>query len=322
MKTSCISHPQNEPMIIIRQWQVEYCRGNRCAAALLSFFEYWHSVRLTVSDKARQANVIAEKHGEDGQQDTSLFQFHNEAQLGAGVLGLYGKSAIAEAIKELIQLGAISVHKNPNPRYCFDSTRHFLFYPEIPQRWLNSRQAENSVSQAENSSRQAENSSTSPETTSETTSEKKKEAHLSETNSPIFLTHKKRKLSGILLTWFEEFWEAFAFRHGKAAAADAYLDQPWGKQLKSQGNPEPGDCYPHDPKDQELRERIKEAAIIEAKRRQSIIARGGTPKWAQGWLSERRYEDEGSPLPPDPRRINESWEGYEEGYYEPPGDRQ
>ncbi len=86
------------------------------------------------------------------------------------------------------------------------------------------------------------------------------------------LTKKKRKLTGWKLQTFLRFWEAFNFKHGRAEAADVWLD--------TAGLDEP------------LVEKICAAAKTESQRRRDIEARGGTPKWAQGWLSARRWEDE------------------------------
>ena len=48
MRTSCITHPPKDPLIMIRQWQVALCEGNTTAAALLSFFEYWHNLLVLI----------------------------------------------------------------------------------------------------------------------------------------------------------------------------------------------------------------------------------------------------------------------------------
>lgn len=139
MKNSCISHPKCEPLIIRRQWQVEFCGGNTCAAELMSFFEYWHNIKLEQSSKARQSNRVAEEHGDAGTQDTTHFQFHNEDELIAGLLGGWSGNTINKALKYLVEKQVITITSNPNTRYKFDRTRYFLFHPEIPERWLASR---------------------------------------------------------------------------------------------------------------------------------------------------------------------------------------
>lgn len=88
---------------------------------------------------------------------------------------------------------------------------------------------------------------------------------------PFYLTKKKRKLKGKRLETFNRFWEAFAYPKGKAEAADAWLDIPTLT----------------DP----LVETIVTAAETEAANRASVLASGQTPKWAQGWITGRRWED-------------------------------
>ncbi|MDE5878493.1 MAG: hypothetical protein K2G99_00445, partial [Desulfovibrio sp.] len=95
---------------------------------------------------------------------------------------------------------------------------------------------------------------------------------------PCFLTRKRRKLTGKRLTTFEAFWTAFDLKKGKAEAADAWLDIP---ELTDR-----------------LVARICDAARQEAQARREIEARGGTPKWAQGWLTARRWEDYEPSKPP------------------------
>jgi len=43
---------------------------------------------------------------------------------------------LRKAIKYLEQKNAITVHRNPNKRYSFDRTRHFLLHPNIINEWL------------------------------------------------------------------------------------------------------------------------------------------------------------------------------------------
>lgn len=39
MKTSCINHPLNEPLIIISKWQSEICNGDIPAALIIGYFQ-------------------------------------------------------------------------------------------------------------------------------------------------------------------------------------------------------------------------------------------------------------------------------------------
>ena len=88
----------------------------------------------------------------------------------------------------------------------------------------------------------------------------------------FYLTKRGKKLSGKKLSTFNRFWKSFAFTRGKAEAADAWLNIP-------------------DLTDS-LVEKILVAAEAEAAARPVLVASGHSPKWAQGWLSGRRWEDE------------------------------
>ena len=89
----------------------------------------------------------------------------------------------------------------------------------------------------------------------------------------FYLTRRKRKLRGWKLRAFGDFWEAFGLPKGKAAAADSWLDIPSLTQ-------------------ELVKTEIIPAAKAEAVRREKAGKDGPSPKWAQGWLTERRWEDE------------------------------
>jgi hypothetical protein len=97
--------------------------------------------------------------------------------------------------------------------------------------------------------------------------------HSASDNADIFyLTRKKRKLKGKRLDTFNQFWKAFNYKKGKAEAADSWIDIP----TLNNG----------------LVEKIIKAAKLEAQQRPKLIENGRTPKFAQGWLSGKRWEDE------------------------------
>ena len=82
----------------------------------------------------------------------------------------------------------------------------------------------------------------------------------------------KTVLEGKRLETFNRFWDAYGYRKGKGGAEKAWAAIP---QLTDA-----------------LVERICEAARKEASQRPALEAQGRTPKWAQGWLNERRWEDD------------------------------
>jgi hypothetical protein len=155
MKTSCITHPANERLVIIRKWQVDFCEGNQCSAAILSFFEYWHNWKLDSDNYNHKSNNIAEMHGEARFLSEDVYQYHSLNEMSDGILNLYGAKAIAEAIKVLESKGAISVHANPNPRFYYDKTKYFRFYPEVCNEWIHtsykSRSGEKTISRGQKS---------------------------------------------------------------------------------------------------------------------------------------------------------------------------
>lgn len=150
MKTSCVTHPANERLVIIRKWQVEFCEGNQCAAALLSFFEYWHSWKIETDRYNHKSNNVAEMHGESRLLSEDVYQYHSLQEMSDGILNLYGAKSISEAIKFLEFKNVITTHGNPNPRFHYDKTKYFQFYPDVCNEWLKSsyesRSSKNAVS--------------------------------------------------------------------------------------------------------------------------------------------------------------------------------
>jgi len=92
---------------------------------------------------------------------------------------------------------------------------------------------------------------------------------------------------------FARFWDAFGYKRGKGGAEKAWNAIP---QLT-----------------EELLEKILEAARKEAAQRSALIESGRTPKMAQGWISERRWEDEyENPVIPTGQQQHKSWAELEE----------
>src|SRR5665648_608552 len=111
---SCISEPAQEPLLMLKQWHLEFCDNNHCAAALLSFFIYWHDIKLRTCEKNRQLNRAALSQGKKARHDESLWQYYTQDSMQAGIMGLYSKKTIRIAIKCLAEKGVIKVTSNPN----------------------------------------------------------------------------------------------------------------------------------------------------------------------------------------------------------------
>lgn len=82
----------------------------------------------------------------------------------------------------------------------------------------------------------------------------------------------KAVLEGKRLESFERFWNAFGYKKGRGGAEKAWASIPTLTDS--------------------LVDQICEAARKEAAQRPALEAQGRTPKWAQGWLNERRWEDD------------------------------
>lgn len=117
MRSDCISHPAKERILIIREWQIEFCKGDQVAAALLSFFEYWHSIKLAAG--------------------VELYQYHTEDQLVEGILGLGDRERIRCAINFLELTKCITIQGSPDS--CF------LFHPEVLTEYIFERTAKKSL---------------------------------------------------------------------------------------------------------------------------------------------------------------------------------
>lgn len=135
MRTSCIQHKPNDNLVMIRESYVK-AFGDFRIAALISFFEYWHTIKLDIVKKNKQYNDNAEKHGDDRKFDETLLQWHTYEEIHENLFGIIGINALPKYIKTLEDLEIISIHKNPNPRYAFDRTNYYLFNPEKVQEIL------------------------------------------------------------------------------------------------------------------------------------------------------------------------------------------
>lgn len=111
-------------------------------------------------------------------------------------------------------------------------------------------------------------------------------------DEPHYRAKSGRYLTGKRLESFDRFWSDFDFARGKAEAADAWLDIP---QLTDA-----------------LVARICEAARQEAADRPALMARGQTPKWAQGWINARRWEDYAPIKPRAPDKGQDSFDAFDE----------
>lgn len=130
MRQSCIKKVPKRRITILREDFKVICDGCNASAMILSYFEYWHNIKIEQSKKSKQYNDVSEKHGDGRTQDETLFQFHTRDEIHKQMQGLIGIKKVDKAILLLLNKGVISIHKNPNPRYAFDNTKHYLLHPK------------------------------------------------------------------------------------------------------------------------------------------------------------------------------------------------
>jgi hypothetical protein len=139
VRTGCIRHPVGARYLKIYEWQLEFCDGNQCAAALMSYFEYCHNWKLEQLEQAKKQNDELETSGKARTQNETLLQWHSAKELEQAVM-LYKRDTIQKAIDTvLVPKDVLEVRKNPNPRLWFDHTKHFLFKPKTLNNWLDAR---------------------------------------------------------------------------------------------------------------------------------------------------------------------------------------
>jgi hypothetical protein len=134
-QTSCIRHPTNARFLKIYQWQLDFCDGNACAAALMSYFEFCHNGKLQQLQQSKTLNDALEKTPQGRTQVETLLQWHTTADLEKAVL-FYKRDKISQGVKFLESKGVIELHSNPDPRLWFDRTQHYLFIPETVNTWI------------------------------------------------------------------------------------------------------------------------------------------------------------------------------------------
>lgn len=134
--TNLHSEPKNEQIVMIKKYQLSLCDNNHCAASLLNFFAYWHKFKLKQQLKNKKANDVAETYGSRRSQDESLYQWHTEKEISDGILNLFGESTIRKAIGLLQNKGIITIHNNPNPKFKFDKTNHYLYHVDVVDEYL------------------------------------------------------------------------------------------------------------------------------------------------------------------------------------------
>jgi hypothetical protein len=304
MKSSCISHKPNDPLIIVRESYIDICGGNRNAAIVLSYFEYWHNIKIGMVKKNQTLNNIAEKHGDQPDHDTTLFQWHTRQEIYDSCFGMVAINKIKEACSLLESKGFLSLHRNPNPKYSFDRTIFYLFNPKQVNIDLNrlcdsNKQTVQMVqtdcvdgtnklcgSYTETTSKISSNN---PKPQNGDLNDQKDSGHSkkAEASKPAKTNGQKTPAREILEQKFEEFWKAFPSgrKVAKRKAQGIYIKIISGKNKTLKASHE---------------------ELMVAIRRYAATQRGNEKYTLMptSWLNQARWEDD-----PAPTRSNRDEHG-------------
>lgn len=162
MSQQIIAREPGDTFLVIRASYVKLCNGNIVAAALIHIFEQWHISKLSAKEQAKRDNDIAERFGDQRTQSENLYQWHTSESLEAALMGMAKRDTILQARKQLVSMGVISEHRNPNPKYSFDKTTYFLFDPDVVNQLLALSVGKSSNERPENRQQSAENRQPSP----------------------------------------------------------------------------------------------------------------------------------------------------------------
>ena len=127
VKSSCVSHPSEQMIAILRQDYLEICRGAGkgrrayCAAMLLNMFEHWQNAKFrAIEDFKRQPEEDSYKAK---YQPTKWIYFTEIAMAQEQLLGMFGVSMVSECIDWLVEQEFILTRRNPKKGY--DRTKQF-----------------------------------------------------------------------------------------------------------------------------------------------------------------------------------------------------
>lgn len=135
-----------ENFILIRKSYLKICVNNSCAASLLNYFEFRYNSKLKILKK--NINLLNQDLNLDTKNFINELLVWNTLEELQELLMIFGKRTIQKAIKVLVDLNLISIHRNPNPKYAFDNTKYFLFHPvELRKKISNLEESNKQISE-------------------------------------------------------------------------------------------------------------------------------------------------------------------------------
>lgn len=114
-----ISHPADEPLVILRQSYRVLCEGDQCAACILSIFEYWTKVRI----RGYYQDLDKAQADPDLKPLFDPWIYKTYEAIGKDLQGLFSRNRIHTALMYLRTKGFVEARFNPkNP---FDQTTQY-----------------------------------------------------------------------------------------------------------------------------------------------------------------------------------------------------
>jgi hypothetical protein len=134
MNFSNFSHPEKDSIVIIRKWQVEFCkelgRSADAGSAMIGFFDYWHTIRRETVEKKLKLPEHARVPDSQG-----MYQYHTIRQMEEAMISVAKKDTIMKILKFLVKKQVVEIKKNPNPHLDHDHN-WYLFKPAVLKEWL------------------------------------------------------------------------------------------------------------------------------------------------------------------------------------------
>jgi len=133
IKTSCLSHPPRNRLVLLREDFLAICEGNHCAAAILAVMEYWTDWKLDLITKKLQ-KAKEEGYGpESVEAEPWIYKSIKDLKLN-DLMGLFGRNKIQESLVYLVEKKYLKCRRNP--RYGFDRIHQYLLNLNLIQKEL------------------------------------------------------------------------------------------------------------------------------------------------------------------------------------------
>lgn len=108
-------------LAILREDFLEFCDSNRCAAILISYFEYWHK------DRTRQVFHSMQLDPTFKPEESDYYQQQSIKTICDGILNEYKRETVSEGVNFLINKGVLRIIDEA--RFRQNTARTYLFVP-------------------------------------------------------------------------------------------------------------------------------------------------------------------------------------------------